>query len=85
VHARNEKSLGDALGAVVKARAHALLLTPDPFFADRRQQIIDFTTRNKPPAIYFGQFQSFKTFKPFGYKPKTYFDRFPVSIFGFRI
>jgi putative ABC transport system substrate-binding protein len=55
VHARNEKSLEDALGAVVKARANALLLTPDPFFADRRQQIIKFVARNKLPALYFGQ------------------------------
>jgi putative ABC transport system substrate-binding protein len=55
VHARNDKSLEDALGAAVKARAHALLLTPDPFFADRRQEIIKFAARNKLPAIYFGQ------------------------------
>ena len=55
VHARNEKSLEEALGAVEKARANALLLTPDPFFADRRQQIIKFAARNKLPAIYFGQ------------------------------
>ena len=55
VHARNEKSLEDALGAVIKARANALLLTPDPFFADRRQQIINFAARNKLPTIYFGQ------------------------------
>jgi putative tryptophan/tyrosine transport system substrate-binding protein len=55
VHARNDKSLEDALGTVVKARADALLLTPDPFLADRREQIIKFAARNKLPAIYFGQ------------------------------
>jgi putative ABC transport system substrate-binding protein len=55
VQARNEKSLEDALGAVLKGRANALLLAPDPFFADRRQQIIKFAVRNKLPAMYFGQ------------------------------
>jgi putative tryptophan/tyrosine transport system substrate-binding protein len=55
LQARNEKGLEDALGALVNERANALLVTPDPFFADRRQQIINFAARNKLPAIYFGQ------------------------------
>jgi putative ABC transport system substrate-binding protein len=55
VQARNDKGLEDALGAVVNKRANALLVTPDTFFADRRQQIINFTARHKLPAIYFGQ------------------------------
>jgi ABC-type uncharacterized transport system substrate-binding protein len=55
VQARNDKGLEDTLGAVVNKRANALLVTPDPFFADRRQQIIDFSVRHKLPAIYFGQ------------------------------
>jgi putative ABC transport system substrate-binding protein len=50
--ARNEKDLADALGTVVKERADALLVTPHPYFIDRRQQIITFTARHKVPAIY---------------------------------
>jgi putative ABC transport system substrate-binding protein len=54
VQARNDKGLEDTLSAVVNKRANALLVTPDPFFADRRQQIINFAARHKLPAIYFG-------------------------------
>ena len=55
MQARNDKGLEDTLGAVINKHANALLVTPDPFFADRRQQIIDFAARHKLPAIYFGQ------------------------------
>lgn len=50
--ARTDKDLEDALNAVANARANALLVTPHPFFGDRRQQIIEFAARNKLPAIY---------------------------------
>ena len=50
--APNDKDLEDALSAVVNERANALLVTPYPFFVDRRQQIINFAARNKLPAIY---------------------------------
>jgi putative ABC transport system substrate-binding protein len=50
--ARNEKHLEDALGTVLKERADALLVTPHPYFIDRRQQIITFAARHKVPAIY---------------------------------
>jgi putative ABC transport system substrate-binding protein len=53
MQARNDKALEDALGTVVNERANALLVTPHPFFADRRQQIINFASRNNLPAIYF--------------------------------
>ena len=53
MQASNDKDLEDALGAVVNERANALLVTPHPFFVDRRQQIINFAARNKLPAIYF--------------------------------
>jgi putative ABC transport system substrate-binding protein len=49
----NEKDLEDALNGVVKERANALLVTPHPYFVDRRQQIINFAARHKLPAIYF--------------------------------
>jgi putative ABC transport system substrate-binding protein len=50
--ARNDKDLEKALGAVVNDRANALLVTPHPFFIDRRQLIINFATQHKLPAIY---------------------------------
>src|SRR5262249_57409250 len=53
VHARTDKGLEDALGTVVNERANALLVTPQSFFIDRRQQIINFAARHKLPAIYF--------------------------------
>ena len=52
VQARNEKALEDAFGAVVNERANALLVTPYPFFVDRRQQIVNFAARNKLPSVY---------------------------------
>jgi putative ABC transport system substrate-binding protein len=50
--ARNDKNLEKALGTVVNERANALLVTPHPFFIDRRQQIINFAVQHKLPAIY---------------------------------
>jgi putative ABC transport system substrate-binding protein len=49
---RTDKGLEDALHTVVKNRADALLVTPNPFFGNRRQEIIDFAERNKLPTIY---------------------------------
>jgi putative ABC transport system substrate-binding protein len=49
---RTDKGLEDALHTVVKNRADALLVTPNPFFGSRRQEIIDFAERNKLPTIY---------------------------------
>jgi putative ABC transport system substrate-binding protein len=53
MEASNDKDLDHALGAVINERANALLVTPHPFFVDRRQQIVDFAARHKLPAIYF--------------------------------
>jgi putative ABC transport system substrate-binding protein len=52
LQARSEKGLENALGAVVNERANALLVTPHPFFIDRRQQIVNFMAQHKVPAIY---------------------------------
>jgi putative ABC transport system substrate-binding protein len=52
LQARSEKGLENALRAVVNERANALLVTPHPFFIDRRQQIVNFTAQHKVPAIY---------------------------------
>jgi hypothetical protein len=35
----NEKDLDDAVSAVINERANALLVTPYPFFVDRRQRL----------------------------------------------
>jgi putative tryptophan/tyrosine transport system substrate-binding protein len=53
IQAPTDKALEDALGAVANERANALLVTPHPFFVDRRQQIINFAARHKLPTIYF--------------------------------
>jgi ABC-type uncharacterized transport system substrate-binding protein len=53
MRARNGKDLEDALAAIVKKRANALLLTPYTFFVVHRQQIINFAAQHKLPAIYF--------------------------------
>jgi putative ABC transport system substrate-binding protein len=53
MQALNDQNLEDALSAVVRERANALLVTPQTFFLDRRQQIINFAARHKLPAIYF--------------------------------
>jgi len=50
--APNDKDLEKALGSVVNERANALLVTPHPFFIDRRQQIVNFAAQHKLPAIY---------------------------------
>ena len=53
MQARNDTDLEDALAAIVKKRANALLLTPYTFFVVHRQQIINFAAQQKLPAIYF--------------------------------
>ena len=53
MQALNDKNLEDALSAVVRERANALLVTPQTFFLNRRQQIINFAAGHKLPAIYF--------------------------------
>ena len=71
MQARNEKSLEDALGAVINERANALLVTPHPFFNDRRQQIIEFAARNKLPGIYptitFAEYGGLMSYGPSGH------------------
>jgi putative ABC transport system substrate-binding protein len=52
LQARTDKSLEEALGAALHERPNALLMTPHPFFNERRQQIVDFAARNKLPGIY---------------------------------
>ena len=52
VQERNERDLENALSAVLSERANALLVTPHPFFVDRRQQIVNFAARHRVPAIY---------------------------------
>lgn len=53
MQAPNEKGLQHALTAAVEDRANALLVTPHPFFVDRRPQIISFAAAKNLPAMYF--------------------------------
>jgi putative ABC transport system substrate-binding protein len=53
MRASKDTDLQAALSAAVKAQAGALLVAPYPFFADRKQQIINFAAEHKLPAIYF--------------------------------
>ena len=83
MQARNEESLQDALGAVLKERANALLVTPHPFFNDRQQQILEFAARNKLPGIYptitFAESGGLMSYSPSGHdiwrRAATYVDR----------
>jgi len=50
--APNDNNLEKALRTVVDERANALVVTPHPFFIDRRQQIINFAAKHKLPAVY---------------------------------
>lgn len=52
VQARNEKGVEEALKVAIGERAHALQVTPNPFLSERRQQIVDFTIKQRLPAIF---------------------------------
>ena len=83
IQARNDKSLEDALRAVAKERANALLVTPHPFFTERQQQIVEFAARNKLPGIYpttgLAESGGLMSYSPSGHdiwrRPATYVDK----------
>jgi hypothetical protein len=49
VQTRNDKELKDGFGAIINARANGLIVTPFPFFVDRRQQIANFAVGKSYP------------------------------------
>jgi putative tryptophan/tyrosine transport system substrate-binding protein len=52
VHASREADLDPAFAACAQAHAGGLLITADPFFFNKRQQIIALAARDALPAIY---------------------------------
>jgi hypothetical protein len=53
----NASTIGEinaAFAAVVRERAHALVVTSDAFFASRRVQLATLATRDRIPAAYPG-------------------------------
>jgi len=50
VHASTDEEIDKAFATMVRNRADALLLTPDPFFTNRRAQIVTLATRHALPV-----------------------------------
>lgn len=52
LNAANDRGVDDAFAALVQLRAVALLVTADPFFTNRREQLVAMAARHAIPAIY---------------------------------
>jgi putative ABC transport system substrate-binding protein len=52
VKAASEAKIDAAFAALVQLYAGALLLSPDPFFYSRREQLLALAARHAVPAIY---------------------------------
>jgi putative tryptophan/tyrosine transport system substrate-binding protein len=52
VYAKSEGELESAFATLVQERADALLVSADPFFDTRRDQIVAFAAQRRLPAIY---------------------------------
>jgi putative ABC transport system substrate-binding protein len=53
INASNERELDTAFATISQLRAEALLVSADPFFIVRREQIVALAARYAVPAIYF--------------------------------
>jgi putative ABC transport system substrate-binding protein len=52
VHASSPEQIDAAFARLVEQRVNAVFVSVDPFFADRREQIVGLAARNNLPAIY---------------------------------
>jgi putative tryptophan/tyrosine transport system substrate-binding protein len=55
VTASSEGEIGTAFGDLVKHRAGALMVAPDPFLFDRREHLVALAARHAIPAMYFSR------------------------------
>ena len=55
LHASAPTEIDTAFAALRQARAGALLVSGDPFFSSRRQQIVTLAARDAIPALYFNR------------------------------
>jgi putative ABC transport system substrate-binding protein len=55
VNATSEDDLNRAFATLVQLETRALLVTVDPLFNSRREQIIELAARHKIPAMYFAR------------------------------
>ena len=55
VTASSEGEMGTAFGELVNHRAGALMVAPDPFFFDRRENLVALAARHAIPAMYFAR------------------------------
>jgi len=55
VTASSEVEIGTAFGDLVKHRAGALMVAPDPFLFDRREHVVALAASHAIPAMYFAR------------------------------
>jgi ABC-type uncharacterized transport system substrate-binding protein len=55
LNASSERDIDNAFASLVEKRAEALLVTSDPFFVSRREQIVLLATRRAVPTAYFAR------------------------------
>jgi putative ABC transport system substrate-binding protein len=52
LHAATEREIDKAFAVLIDKRADALLVAPDPYFTNRRRQIVTLAIRHAVPAVY---------------------------------
>jgi len=52
LNAGSERDIDNAFASLVEKQAGALIVTSDPFFVSRREQIVSLATRGAVPTAY---------------------------------